>query len=290
MKKLILKPFLLVLFSCFPCINFAQSYFDIAHISLEHAEYWPKNESGFSFNRFQAKINLGIELKNEDYILGALSGEVFKFQNIEYSEAGPDLYSNFVTGGYLHFWNEKKWSLVTEIRFKLNSDYHKPVFNDIQTGGWFLVTHKARGFDWFAGMYFNQEVNENLIFPIGGIYWIPNERLNLYVLVPSVIRLEYTLEENKWFTGLETQWNLNTYLINEISETEFFRKETLVTSIFLEKNITRNLVLRANIGHYQINKFEAFNANDELIPQSQLDSKLIQNLSLKAGIAYRMRL
>ncbi len=280
-----------ILFLWLPsCSFFSQSYFDIANITYEHAEYRPEDASGFSFNRLQTKLNLGIELKNEDYILGALSGEVFKFKNIKNGEMVPDLYSNFVTGGYLHFWNEKKWSLVTEIRFKLNSDYHKPVLNDIQTGGWFLVTHKARNFDWFAGMYFNQEVNENNLFPIGGIYWVPNEKWNLYVLVPSVIRLEYTLKENKWFTGLETQWNLNTYVINEISEIDYFRKETLVTSIFLEKNITEKLVLRANIGHYQINKFEAFNSSDELISTSQLGSKLIRNLSLNAGIAYRMRL
>ena len=270
---------------------YAQSYFDIINIGYEHSEYSPENASNFAFNRFQARLNLGIELKNGDYILGTYSGELFKFQDIAYAGEELGLYSNFISAGYLHFWKNKEWSLLTQVRFKLNSDYYNLEMTDIQTGAWFMFSHtKSETLKLFAGMYFNQEVDKNLLFPIGGIHWIPNERWNLYVLIPSVIRFEWMLKENSWYTGLESDWNLNTYLIKENPDINYFRKETLVTSIFVEKHISEKLVLYAKVGNYQINDYEAFDQSGQLIRHSQLDSELIKNLSLQAGIAYRMRL
>ncbi len=272
-------------------IAVAQSYFDVANIAYEHSAYSPKNGSDFSFDRFEARVNLGVELKNEDYILGTASAEVFKFQDVDYTGRELDLYSNFISAGYLHFWKDKEWSLLTQVRFKLNSDYFKPQIKDLQTGGWFMFSHvKSESLKLFAGMYFNQEVDKNLLFPIGGIHWLPNEKWNLYILIPSVIRWEWILKKNSWYTGLESDWNLNTYLIRENQEIYYFRKETLVTSLFIEKHITEKLVLYARVGNYQINDYEAFDRSEELIYQSQLDSGLIKNLSLKAGVAYRMRL
>lgn len=281
----------LVLVLITPSMAVSQSYFDILNVNYEYSEYSPENASGFAFDRFQARINLGVELKNEDYILGTFSGEIFKFQNIEYSGGELNLYSSFITAGYLHFWKDKEWSLLTQVRFKLNSDYYQTSISDIQTGGWFMFTYKRNEkLILFGGMYFNQEVNENLLFPIGGIHWIPDEKWNLYVLIPSIIRFEWILKENSWYTGLETDWNLNTYQIKENPDIYYFRKETLVTSLFIEKHISEKFVLYAKLGNYQINDYEAFVRSNELIRQSQLDSELIKNLSLQAGIAYRMRL
>ncbi len=84
----------------------AQSYFDIVSLGYEHATYSPKDASDFNFNRFNARVNLGVELKNGDYILGNYYGEIFKLNNIEYSGNDLDLYSNFLSAGYLHSWKE----------------------------------------------------------------------------------------------------------------------------------------------------------------------------------------
>lgn len=271
-------------------ISNAQSYFDIINMGYEHSEYSPKNASNFGFDKFHARINLGHELKNDDYILGTFSGEIFKFRDIEYTGEEMNLYSSFVSAGYLHFWKEKEWSLLTQIRFKLNSDYYQTSINDIQTGGWFMFTHKKNEkLSLFAGMYFNQEVDKNLLFPIGGLHWVPDEKWNLYILVPSIIRFEWILKEDNWYTGLESNWNLNSYLIKENPEIHYFRIETLVTSIFIEKHISEKIVLYGKIGNYQINDYEAFDNSEQQISQPKLEAGLIKNLSLDAGIAYRLR-
>lgn len=288
--KLFIYSIILLWVSIIPWNLHSQSYFDVVNIAYEHSAYSPESASDFSYNRFQAKVNLGIELKNEDFILGSYSGEIFKFQDIECTDEELGLYSNFLSAGYLHFWKDKKWSLLTQVRFKLNSDYHDLELNDIQTGGWFMFSHNInKELKFFAGMYFNQEVEKNLVFPIGGIHWLPNEKWNLYILIPSIIRFEWMLEKNNWYTGLESNWNLNSYFIKENPEIYYFRKETLITSIFIEKHISENLVFYARVGNYQINEYEAFNNSDDLINQSQLESELIRNLSLQAGIAFRIR-
>ncbi|MDX1543828.1 MAG: DUF6268 family outer membrane beta-barrel protein [Christiangramia sp.] len=290
MKKFIYKSLLLWVGVLSGHLN-AQSFFDVVNLGYEHTEYSLENASDFSFDRFQGRINPGVELKNGDYILGTFSGEIFKFQNIEYGGEELELYSNFISAGYLHFWKDKEWSLLTQVRFKLNSDYYKLELGDIQTGGWFMFSHdQSEVLKLFAGMYFNQEVDKNLLFPIGGIHWLPNDKWNLYILIPSLLRFEWMLKKNNWYTGLESDWNLNSYLIKENPEIHYFRMETLVTSLFIEKHISEKLVLYAKIGNYQINDYEAFDNSDELIPQSQLESGLIKNLSFKAGVAYRMRL
>ena len=273
-----------------PSIVVAQSYFDIANISYEHSEYSPQDAPDFAFDRFQARINLGTELKNEDYILGSISGEIFKFQDVQFGSEELDLYSSFISAGYLHFWNDKKWSLLTQVRFKLNSDHFSLQLEDLQTGGWFMVTYKRSvKLSLFAGMYFNQEVDKDLLFPIGGIHWIPDDKWNLYVLVPSVIRFEWILKKNSWYTGLESDWNLNSYLIKEDRDLAYFRKETLVTSVFIEKHISEKLILFGKLGNYQINDYEPFGNSGEQIRQPQLESGLLRNLSLQAGLAYRLR-
>lgn len=269
----------------------AQSYFDIANLGYEHATYSPREPSSFNINRFHARINLGIELKNKDYILGNYYGEIFKFSDIDYSGRELNLFSNFLSAGYLHFWKDREWSLLTQVRFKLNSDYFRTNFKDIQPGGWFLFTQNRNDkVSLFAGMYFNQEVNKNLIFPILGVHWKPSEKWNLYVLIPSTIRFEWVLKKNHWYTGLESDWTLNTYVINEIPDIWYFRKETLITSIFIEKHITEKIILFGKVGNYQINDYEAYDNSDALISQPQLNAKLIENLSFQAGFAYRMRL
>ena len=273
-----------------PSIAVAQSYFDIASISYEHSEYSPQDAPNFTFDRFQARINLGTELKNEDYILGSISGEIFKFQDVQFGSEELDLYSSFISAGYLHFWNDKKWSLLTQVRFKLNSDHFSLQLEDLQTGGWFMFTYKrSEKLSLFAGMYFNQEVDKDLLFPIGGIHWIPDDKWNLYVLVPSVIRFEWILKKNSWYTGLESDWNLNSYLIKEDRDLAYFRKETLVTSVFIEKHISEKLVFFGKLGNYQINDYEAFGNSGDQIRKPQLESGLLRNLSLQAGLAYRLR-
>ncbi len=186
---------------------------------------------------------------------------------------------------------EGRWSLLTQIRFKLNSDYYKPSLGDLQPGGWFLFTQKRnQKLSLFAGIYYNQEVNKDLIFPIGGLHWTPSEKWNLYVLIPSTIRFEWILKKNEWYTGVESDWTLNSYVINKNPDIKYFRKELLVTSIFIEKHITDKIILFGKIGNYQINDYEAYDYSNKLIPQSQFDSGLINNLSFQAGFAYRLRL
>ncbi|WP_146167195.1 DUF6268 family outer membrane beta-barrel protein [Christiangramia gaetbulicola] len=268
----------------------AQSFFDIANLGYENIAYAPKNSENFGVNRYSAKLNLGLELKNEDYLLAFYSGEIFKFQDISIAGKDLDLYANFIGAGYLHFWNDKKWNLLTQVRFKFNSDEFNPRLKYAQTGGWFLFTNKrSEKLNFFAGMYFNQEVEKTLIFPIGGLYWIPNNKWNLYVLIPSNIRFEYILKKDSWYTGIESDWTLNSYRVHKNPSIYYFRKETLNTSVFIEKQFSKSIVVFGKLGNYQLNDFEAYDLQNNLIPNSSLDSNLIDNLSLQVGMAFRLR-
>ncbi|GAA4324001.1 hypothetical protein GCM10023115_53050 [Pontixanthobacter gangjinensis] len=275
--------------SYFPtCLG--QSYFDIINLQYEHAAYSPGNTDNFSINRIQARFNFAFELENEDLILANYLGESFSFKDLKYNGAEIDLYSHFLSGGYLHFWKDKEWSFLAQARIKLNSDIFKPAFGQLQLGGWFMFTYNRNDqLSYFAGGYYNQEVNKDLIFPIGGLHWTPNDKWNLYVLIPSQVRFEWMLKKKSWYTGLESDWTLNTYLLGNNPDIYYFRKETLLTSFFIEKHLSEKLVLYARIGNYQINDYEAFNEFEQLITQAQLDSDLIKNISLQAGLAYRLR-
>ena len=283
--------FFMILCTAFFEYSWGQSYFDIANVNYEHVSYSPEKGENFSINRFQAKLNVAFELKNDDLILGNYLGENFKIKDVEYNGDRIDLYSNFLSGGYIHFWAEKKWNLLTQARIKLNSDSFKPDFPNLQLGGWFLFTYvRSKSLSYFAGAYYNQEVNKDLLFPIGGLHWTPSEKWNLYVLIPSTIRFEWVLKENEWYTGIESDWTLNSYLINKKSDINYFRKETLVTSIFIEKHLSDKMIFFGKIGNYQINDFEAYDISNKLISKPEFDSGLIKNVSIQAGFAYRMRL
>lgn len=280
----------LISLAAFSHPGFGQSFFDVGNLAYEHTTYAPGTNRNFNFKRFKLQLNYAHQLKNEDYLLGLYAGEIFKFQDVEIAGDNIDLYANFIGAGYLHFWSEKKWSLLTQIRFKFNSDRFKPEIKYSQIGGWFLFTQKrTENLSLFAGMYLNQEVDRTLIFPIGGVHWIPNEKWNLYILIPSNIRFEYILKKDNWFTGLESEWTLNSYNITAVPEVDFFRKETLNTSFFIEIQLRNNFVLFAKLGNYHINDFEAFNQEGKLIPNSKLDENLIKNISFQSGIAYRIR-
>ncbi|MUP45593.1 hypothetical protein E0K83_07510 [Gramella sp. BOM4] len=282
--------FLLINMAAFSFQGYGQSYFDVGNLAYEHTLYGPGTTNEFDINRFTLQLNYAHQLKNEDYLLGFYAGEIFKFQNLEIAGDDLDLYANFLGAGYLHFWAEKKWSLLTQIRFKFNSDRFKPEIKYAQTGGWFLFSNKrSEKLSLFAGMYFNQEVDKTLIFPIGGIHWIPNEKWNLYILIPSNIRFEYILKKDSWYTGIESDWTLNSYLVHENDRINYFRKETLNTSFFIEKQLAGNFVLFAKIGNYQLNDYEAYGNNGALIPNSILDDNLLGNISFRGGIAYRIR-
>ena len=270
--------------------SYGQSFFDVGSLGYENTNYYPGNLKDFHTSKLSAGFNYGYQLKNEDYIVGLVSTEVFQFHDLEIAGEDLDLFANFIGAGYLHFWAEKKWSLLTQVRFKFNSDRFKPEIKYAQTGGWFLFTNKrSEKLSLFAGMYLNQEVDKTLVFPIGGVHWIPNDKWNLYVLIPSNIRFEYILKENSWFTGIESDWTLNSYLVHENDEIYYFRKELLNTSIFIEKQFAGNFVVFAKLGNYQLNDLEAYGDNRMLIPNPVLDANLMGNFSLRAGLVYRIR-
>ncbi|TRO66395.1 DUF6268 family outer membrane beta-barrel protein [Christiangramia sabulilitoris] len=282
--------FLIITMTAFSMHSLGQSFFDVGNLSYENVNYRPGSEQNYNVVKFSARLNYGHQIKNEDYLLVFYSGEIFKFQDISIAGDDLDLYANFIGAGYLHFWKNKKWSLLTQVRFKFNSDEFNPLIKYAQTGGWFLLTNKrSEKLNFFAGMYFNQEVEKTLIFPIGGLHWIPNNKWNLYVLIPSNIRFEYILKKECWYTGIESDWTLNSYRVHKNPGIYYFRKETLNTSVFIEKQFSKSIVIFGKIGNYQLNDFEAYDLQNNLIPNSSLDSNLIDNLSLQVGMAFRLR-
>ncbi len=270
---------------CFiPFGSSSQNYFDIGNISYANHSF----DAGFETNILTAKLNGALELKNEDLILISYHFENTDFQDLKQPEL--DLFANSLIAGYLHFWNEKKWSYLAEIKLRHNSDLFHPAIKDLRPASWILFSfQKNEHLKLSAGLYYSKEFHKELFFPLLGIDWSIDENWNLSVLVPSNLRLEYILQEENWYAGLESEWSLFTYRLRENEDLSYFLKENLFTYFFLEKKLTGKFIAYIHLGNSQINKFEIYGNRNQLIPVIKLESDLLKNIGFRAGIAYRLR-
>lgn len=269
---------------CFiPFQSFSQNYFDIGNISNAYQIY----DTGFETNTLSLKLNSAFEINNADLILISYHFKNTAFQNLKQPEL--DLFTNSLLAGYLHFWNEKKWSYLAQIKLRHNSDLHRPALKDFRVASWILFGfQKNEHLKLSVGLYYNREFHKALFFPLFGIDWSIDEKWNLFILVPSHLRFEYTLQKENWYLGVESEWSLDTYRIRSQEAFNYFLKEDLFTYFFVEKKLTGNFITYIHLGNSQINKLEIYDKNNQLIPVSKFESDLLKNIGLRAGIAYRL--
>lgn len=269
----------------------AQPYFDIARFSYTS---FPINfeeiNSDAQLQMLKGTINLGFKVNGEDRILFGWNGEKRKLVDAPTGVYNKAFGLNTINLGYLNFFEQSSWRLLTLGRFKIGSDYDVLTTEDFTWGFTAIASYTNPSDVTFSiGGYYGEELFGQLIFPILGLEWAVSDKTYLYLLFPIEMRAEYALQPNRLYTGINFNWNSSSYGWHNVPQDSYLKIQEFFLNAFLDFQINKNLVLFAETGTTIINDYTIEDDQHRPIFESPFIAKFKNSWVVKLGIAYRLR-
>lgn len=182
---------------------------------------------------------------------------------------------------YLHNSPDSLWSYTATFIGRMNSSDFRFDSDVFQAGGAVIGSLRIKpGLYVKLGLYGNNEFFGFTFIPLAGIDWKINDRLNLFGIVPNVVKLEYKFNK-KFYGGIQYRSLKNSY--KNHGEAGYYKLEDNHLGIYADFYLQKNVVFMLDAGHTFLRlmknragtDFQGFD-NDGFI--------------FKAGLFYRIRL
>lgn len=285
----------LIIFSCLFIIlvksSFAQPFADILTFnyqtfSSDYKELNAKNKTDDYFLNFF----LPKEFKNGNVFLIRLNSEYLHSSIV--SSSGYSLAAVSLPVGFQFVTKNKKWKTMVMAVPKVASDFRDEVSNkDFQLGGIFLQNFICNEkLKIKAGLYYNREAFGNFFVPLAAVDWQATNRINLYGILPTNYRAEYTIIKSKLYSGLGFRSFTRSFRLSKNQNQDYVRYDEIQLKLFLDAFVYKKLLLFGEVG-YALGKNPLQYVADTKSPTSMnpVFTPIKNGPIFNIGIAYRMR-
>lgn len=277
----------------------AQPFVDVASIQLNNfkgVNYNESNEQMLS-KQLNAKLFLPLELKSGNVFILGSSMSKYKIGNSENNDISTNLTGVLLNIGGIKKWNVGKSSFMFLALPKICSDFVDVKTSHIQMGAVGLFAFQKReNLKIKAGLYYNREFFGNLFIPLLGMEWKPNDRLNIYGLLPNSVNIEYKVS-SKIYAGCSFNSVKSSYRIS--GEEDYYVREGdrffghWQSKAFVNMQAAKNVVLFAEMGRTHGRAFEYYKNGSENLQTPLANNTFMladDGLFANIGMAYRVRL
>lgn len=293
MKKNI--PFLFFLFILLTNTTFSQPYVDIVSFNCQtfSSVYkdntkWKNKTDDYFLNFFLPK-----EFKNGNTLLIRLNSEMISSTITPDSSYTSKLYNVSLPVGFQFLSSNKKWKTVIIGIPKIASDFKDAVDSyDYQYGGIFLENYvHSEKLKIKAGLYYNREAFGSFFIPLVGLDWKVSDRLNLYGILPTSYKIEYAVEKNKLYAGVNFRSLTRSFRLAKVQNLDYVRFNEIQLKLFVDYFIYKKVLIFGELG-YSIGKSPwqyTYNTKIETL-RNPVYTPLKSYPVFNIGVAYRIRL
>jgi len=146
-----------------------------------------------------------------------------------------------------------KWSGTYMLLPKISSDFKRISNRDFQLGGVVLMKYtKTDHFNYNFGVYLNNELFSPFLVPIVGFYYLnPSDKLELKVLLPLSVDLNYSITKSVRlglnFRGQIRSYNLNTPIGTESNR--YLARSTNDLYTYFQIGMKNGINFQLGVGH-----------------------------------------
>ncbi|MBK7869184.1 MAG: hypothetical protein IPJ74_00170 [Saprospiraceae bacterium] len=152
-----------------------------------------------------------------------------------------------------------------------------------------LTLTKSEDLAFTVGGYINQEFFGPFFIPIAGISWQPKPRWFVYILAPQLGRVEYALQQGKWYIGSQANLFVSSYRFSETRQNDYIEERFIDINLFLEYYISKNLVLFIQSGYPARLRYKYYSKHDIELLNNVFPFLNRADMNLKAGLAFQIR-
>ena len=273
----------------------SQPYVDIisANAQLLQSNYKDALKSKNTSNNYYANLTLPIKIDSQNYVIVRFSGEDLQssIKNSFYNQTN-NLYAGVLPIGLQHQTKNKKWTVLGLIMPKLSSDFKDKISSyDMQLGGYGLVTYNhSNKLKIKLGLYYNREYFGDFFMPLGGIEWKVNERFQMYGVLPTFYRFEFTAVKKKLYTGFEFRSYTRSYRLDAAENHNYVKNKEIKAKIYIDFYIKQKLILFADFGRtIGYSPQEYLYGTKILANANPLYTSIQDAFLLNVGLAFRIR-
>ncbi len=292
MKKQLALLFTIIIIAAAEAI--AQPFVDLVNVGTQtfSSNYkdttrWKNKTDSYYLNLFFPK-----EFKNGNTFIIRINSETMNANLKSDSSYSSRLSYVSMPIGFQFLSKDKRWKTIAIVIPKLASDFKSAVNDkDFQLGGIFLenyiVNEKLKI---KAGLYYNREAFGNFYMPLVGIDWAATSRINLYGILPTNYKVEFTLVRNKLYTGLNFKSYTRSFRLSAQDNYDYVRYNEIQLKLFMDYFIYKKLLVFGEIG-YSIGKDPLqykYNTSD-VVYYNPLYTPLKPYPTFNIGLAYRLR-
>jgi hypothetical protein len=227
--------------------------------------------------------NLPVEFKNKKSILLASPG----FEEWKFSFPKKEATDALVKGWTLPLlWIQTlnpRWTITTGVIIRNNAEDFN-LNKAWQVGGVALATYeKSKQLKYKFGLYYNSELSGPFFMPLLGIDWRTN-KTNIYGVLPGNLTIERKLN-TVFYYGITFRAITNSY---QLYNNKFIRIDDNQLALYMDCYLSKHIVLNVEAGHSFFRRIRL--GENQKHSVYYFTAKTNDNLLLKTGLAYRLRL
>lgn len=270
----------------------AQPYVDILNIKYTgspNTGLIRRNEQPAKYETYSFNLNLPLLFKKDSsFLVFSPFGELWNLDIKNASYLPPQFQCFALQTSYIKPISQN-WTMTFSIIPRWNGYNGRWVDNNFQIGGAILMAYqRTNTLRYKFGFYYNSEFSGAFFMPLVGIDWRINAKNNIFGVLPGHLVWEHKLNKHVSY-GANFRAITNTYRAGFINNKNYFmRIDDNQLAIYSDIYFTKNIVLGVEVGHSVIRRFRmGYKDGAEKYFYKQ---KINDNLVLKAGLAYRIRL
>jgi hypothetical protein len=233
-------PFRLIILFCFSfCFSFSQPYVDIINTNAQllQSNYKDTLKSKNTTNNFYFNLTAPIKIDSQNILIIRFNGEYLQssIKNNWYNQTN-NLYAGVLPIGLQHQTKNKKWTVLGLVMPKLSSDFKDKIGTyDMQLGGYGLVTYMHNPkLKIKLGLYYNREYFGNFFIPLAGVDWRVSDRFQMYGVLPTFYRLEFTAVKKILYAGLEFRSYTRSYRLSAADNHNYVKNAEVKAKLFID--------------------------------------------------------
>lgn len=283
-----------IFFFLFVNKSFSQPFVDIVSFNCQtfSSTYKGNTDKKNKTDDYFLNFFLPKQFKNGNTLMIRLNSEMLSSTIIPDSSYTSKLYAVSLPAGIQLLSKNKKWKTVMMAIPKVASDLKDAVDNyDYQLGGILMENYQySETLKIKFGLYYNREAFGNFFIPLAGVDWKVSDRLNLYGILPTSYKVEYSIKKNKLYSGLHFRSFTRSFRLSKAENYDYVRYNEIQLKLFLDYFIYKKIVMFAEVG-YSLGRNPwqyAYNTKEKTF-RNPVYTELNRYPVFNVGLAYRIR-